>query len=66
MLALITRPLTAPAAPLAQAARFRGLARGWEPLGRPRTPAQAARLAALMARIDPAATLRVSPATPAA
>lgn len=60
MFTLLTR--RAPAAPLAQAARFRGLARGWEPLGRPRPEPAARRLAALMARIDPAATLRVSPA----
>lgn len=60
MFALITRTLSpAPAASLAQVARFRGVARGWEPLGRTRTPAQAARLAALVARIHPTATLRV-------
>jgi hypothetical protein len=57
MFTLIRRPLT-PAPLTAQAERYRGTAAGWLPLGGPR-PAAAARLAALAARIDPAATLRV-------
>jgi hypothetical protein len=60
VLALIRRTLTPAPAPLtAQAERFRGTAAGWLPLGGPRPAAAAARLAALAARIDPAATLRV-------
>jgi hypothetical protein len=60
MLALIRRTLTPAPAPLtAQAERFRGTAAGWQPIGGPRPAAAAARLAALIGRIDPAATLRV-------
>jgi hypothetical protein len=51
-------PLTA--APLAQVARYRGAAAGWQPIGCPKPVAQAERFAALIARVDPAATLRVS------
>jgi len=58
MLALIRRPLT-PAPLTAQVERFRGTSAGWQPLGSPRSAAAAARLAALMGRINPAATLRV-------
>ena len=58
--AMLTR--TAPAQPLAQVARFRGLAAGWQPAGAPRAAADAARLMALWQRIDPAATLRATPA----
>lgn len=63
LLALFTR--RPEPAPLLQVARFRGLARGWEPIGSPRPEPAARRLAAIAARINPAATLRVSPATPA-
>lgn len=55
---MINRPATA----LAQVARFRGLAAGWQPAGAPRPAADAARLLALWQRIDPAATLRATPA----
>ena len=61
--AMITRLFTRPAAPaLAQVARYRGMAAGWQPAGRPRAAADAARLVALWQRIDPAATLRALPA----
>lgn len=52
-------PLTA--APLAQVARYRGASAGWQPIGCPRPLPQAQRFAALIARIDPAATLRAKP-----
>ena len=54
---LTPSPLTA--APLAQVARYRGAAAGWQPIGCPKPVAQAQRLASLIARIDPAATLRL-------
>jgi hypothetical protein len=54
MLARIARTLSpAPAAPLAQAATYRGVSRGWEPIGAPRPWAQAQALAALAARVRP-------------
>jgi hypothetical protein len=56
---LTPSPLTA--APLAQVARYRGASAGWQPIGCPRPLPQAQRLAALVARIDPAATLRAKP-----
>jgi len=61
--AMIARLFTRPAAPaLAQVARYRGMGAGWQPAGRPRAAADAARLMALWQRIDPAATLRALPA----
>ena len=60
--AMIARLFNRPAPALAQVARFRGLAAGWQPAGRPRAAADAARLVALWQRIDPAATLRAIPA----
>ena len=59
---MLARLFTRPAPALAQVARFRGLAAGWQPAGRPRAAADAARLVALWQRIDPAATLRATPA----
>ena len=59
---MIARLFNRPAQPLAQVARFRGLAAGWQPAGAPRPVADAARLMALWQRIDPAATLRATPA----
>jgi hypothetical protein len=60
--AMLARLLNRPAPALAQVARFRGLAAGWQPAGAPRAAADAARLVALWQRIDPAATLRAIPA----
>jgi hypothetical protein len=59
---MLARLLNRPAPALAQVARFRGLAAGWQPAGAPRAAADAARLVALWQRIDPAATLRAIPA----
>jgi hypothetical protein len=58
---MFTRLFSRPAQPLAQVARFRGLAAGWQPAGAPRPAADAARLVALWQRIDPVATLRATP-----
>lgn len=51
-------PAPAPA-PLAVLMRYRGTLRGWIPVGPVRPVADAHRLAALMARTLPTATLRV-------
>ena len=59
---MIARLFNRPAPALAQVARFRGLAAGWQPAGAPRAAADAARLVALWDEIDPAATLRAIPA----
>jgi hypothetical protein len=42
--AMLARLLNRPAPALAQVARFRGLAAGWQPAGAPRAAADAARL----------------------
>jgi hypothetical protein len=59
---MIARLFNRPAPALAQVARYRGCAAGWQPAGGPRPADQAARLVAIWQRIDPAATLRARPA----
>lgn len=58
--------LTTPT-PLAQAQTYRGIARGWAPIGAPRPLAQAQALATLAARVRPNLSHRVTlaPAPPA-
>ena len=53
--------------PLAQAQTYRGIARGWAPIGAPQPLAQAQALAALAARVRPDLSHRVTlaPAAPA-
>lgn len=48
--------------PIAQLMRYRGCQAGWQPIGRPRSADDAARLSALLQRIAPSATLRISSA----
>jgi len=52
------RPASAPL----QLLRYRGCAAGWQPIGQPRQPRDAHRLATLLGRISPSATLKLQPA----
>ena len=47
-----------------QLIRYRGTVAGWQPIGRPRNAADAARLVSVWERIDPCATLRTRPILP--
>ena len=44
-------------APVVTVFRYRGIAAGWQPIGAPRPLAQAERLASIVRRISPAATI---------
>ena len=61
--AMLSSFFARPAAPaLAQVARYRGCAAGWQRIGSPRPVADAERLIATWQRIAPTATLRALPA----
>jgi len=50
-----------PASAQLQLLRYRGCAAGWQPIGQPRQPRDAERLAALLGRIAPSANLKLQP-----
>lgn len=50
------------AQPLQRVERFRGTAKGWQPIGSPRNAADARLLATMLQRVHPEATLRISAA----
>jgi hypothetical protein len=54
LLLSLFRPASAPL----QLLRYRGCAAGWQPIGQPRQPRDAERLATLLGRIAPSANLK--------